>query len=220
MRDGHGLVTVREATHRPRTPHGRGGQRRGGRRAHLAVTVERAREALPEVGGQEGVDDGVHARVGVRQRVRADAEVVEGVRVAPRGGRVVRPQPDDVRRQPAETEDGHDDDDQSRDLALDPQALVVSAPAAPPDGIRRFPDEPQLADHERTKHEDGDERDDVTDDEQNEVVGGAVVHGAAPVVCADGDGFRSDVAIHADGVEDGPRERDKHRHEPDDQGRG
>ena len=219
MHDGHRLVAVRETTHCPRATDRSGGQSRRRWSADVAVAVQRTSEPLAEVGRQERVDDRIHARVGVRQRMRADPEVVEGVRVAPRRRRIVGPQPDDVRREPAEAEDRDDDDDETRDLPLHPQPLVVSPAAASPDGVQRFPDEPQLADHQRTKHEDGDKRNDVADDEKNEVVRGSVPHGATPVVGADRDRFRSDVPVDSHRVEDRPGQRDQHGHQPDDDSR-
>lgn len=59
---------------------------------------------LPEVLGQEGVEDGVDARVPVRKAVGDDAEG-EG-RVVQREGTKLHPHGDDVVRQPAEGEGG------------------------------------------------------------------------------------------------------------------
>jgi len=75
-------------------------------------------ELAAEARRDERVDERVHARVGVRQDMRGDARVVEGVRVSPGRAEEVGPQPDDVRRQPADGEHGHDDDDQPRHALL------------------------------------------------------------------------------------------------------
>ena len=147
--------------------------------------------------------------------MRTYTEVQERVRVAPRVGRIVRPQPDDVRRQPTEAEDGDDCDDETRHLTLHHQSLVVSVTSTAPDSVRRLAYEPQLANHQRAQHKDGDQRYDVTDDEKEEEVGGAVAYGAAPVVGADGDRFGPGVAVDPYGVEDWPRQSNQNRREPD-----
>jgi len=76
-------------------------------------------EAAPEGLGQERVEDGVHARVGVGQDVGDDLQADEG------WGQAVTShglgQQDDVDRQPADGE-GHDHDEDHADNAL----LVLS----------------------------------------------------------------------------------------------
>lgn len=79
---------------------------------NLVVWRRRAQKAegedlparLPEVLGQEGVEDGVDARVPVRQAVSDDAEG-KG-RVIQREDAKLHPHGDDVVRQPAEGEGG------------------------------------------------------------------------------------------------------------------
>lgn len=79
---------------------------------NLVVWRRRAQKAegedlparLPEVLGQEGVEDGVDARVPVRQAVSDDAEG-KG-RVVQREDAKLHPHGDDVVRQPAEGEGG------------------------------------------------------------------------------------------------------------------
>lgn len=81
---------------------------------HLAAGWRRVQEVagidlaagLTEVLGQEGVEDGVHARVPVRQAVRDDTKSEGGV--VQRKRAKLHPHGDDVVRHPADGEGGDD----------------------------------------------------------------------------------------------------------------
>lgn len=117
-------------------------------------------EAFPEVFGYQGVDDGVEAGVGISHEVGQDAQDIGGTVER----EVSRPHAhdDQVVGEPAEAEDGGDDDDHLGDFPLSSPELghVI-------DGVHAGPQVSKGAGVGEAEHQDGDQ---VTKDE------GAHVH--------------------------------------------
>jgi len=193
------------AAHDPRP-----GDQHTGACSNLTSTANRSLELASETRRQERVDDRIHRRVGVREYVSGDAAVVEWVRVAPRRPEVVGPEPDDVRRQPAEGEDADDDGDQASDASLGDnrptsRRLVVGR-------LRR----PELTHGQRRQDPDRRKRYRVPDDEQYEVSGRTVFPPDAPPVVR----AQRDRLVLEDFEKHRPGRREHRRGGPDGDGDG
>ena len=190
------------------TAAGDGAARRPCRETGVAA-VQRAAKLAAESRRDERVDERIHARVGVREHVRANAAVVEPVRVSPRRPEEVGPQPDDVRRQPADGEDDDDDDDESGDPLLGHDRLPLRR-AAVPGRLRR----PELNDRQRAERSDRRHWYDVVDDEQNEKAGRTIPPERRPVVGADRERRDAGQLVLADRVDGDPRRGEHQRRRP------
>lgn len=107
-------------------------------------------EAFTEVFGHQGIDDGVEAGVGISREVGQDAQDIGGDVER----EVSRPHPhdDQVVGEPAEAEDGGDDDDHLGDFPLgSPQLGHVI------DGVHAGPQVSNGAGVGEAKHQDGDQ---------------------------------------------------------------
>ncbi len=118
-----------------------------------ALHVQRPVETITKLGRQEGVDDGVHAGIGIRQHVGEHFGVHEGERLRDR--EEVNPQPHNVVRGPADAEHDHYHYDELGDLPLGLEGALSGRAVRALHG-------PQLLDHQDAQDEDSDEREGET----------------------------------------------------------
>jgi len=137
--------------------------------------------------------------------------------VSPRRPEEVCPEPDDVRRQPADGEDGNDADDESRHSLLRHNRLTLRWSAVSGRLRRPKSNDSQRAQSPNRRHRNG-----VVDHEQNQKAGGTMPAERCPVVGADGELREAGQLVLADGVDGDPRRGEQQRRRPDadDDGQG